>query len=173
MTLRTVKMLLVFGVAVLQSLIAFNNLTDYGSNYQYVRHVLMMDSTFPGNQGMWRAINSASLHTVFYVSIITWETLTALVCWWGGVQLAQGLRRTNLEFQRAARVAVAGLTMSLLLWLVAFQAIGGEWFLMWQSKTWNGLGDAFRMFAVVGVVLLIVLQPDAPDPVRKRDSAAE
>lgn len=165
MTLRTVRMLLVFGVAILQSLIAFNNLTDYGSNYQYVRHVLMMDTTFPGNHGMWRAIDSPPLHTVFYAGIIAWETLTALVLWWGGIRLAQALRGTVTDFQRAARVAVAGLSMSLLLWLVAFQAIGGEWFLMWQSKTWNGLGDAFRMFAVVGVVLLIVLQPDAPDSV--------
>jgi predicted small integral membrane protein len=31
---------------------------------------------------------------------------------------------------------------------------------MWQSRAWNGQEAAFRMFAVVGVVLLIVLQPD-------------
>jgi predicted small integral membrane protein len=32
---------------------------------------------------------------------------------------------------------------------------------MWQSHTWNGQEAAFRMFAVVGFVLLIMLQPDA------------
>jgi predicted small integral membrane protein len=32
---------------------------------------------------------------------------------------------------------------------------------MWQSRTWNGQAAAFRMFTVVGVVLLIVLQADA------------
>jgi predicted small integral membrane protein len=31
---------------------------------------------------------------------------------------------------------------------------------MWQSRDWNGQEAAFRMFAVVGLVLLIVLQPD-------------
>jgi predicted small integral membrane protein len=31
---------------------------------------------------------------------------------------------------------------------------------MWQSKTWNGQEAAFRMFTVVGIVLLIVVQPD-------------
>jgi predicted small integral membrane protein len=31
---------------------------------------------------------------------------------------------------------------------------------MWQSHVWNGQEAAFRMFAVVGLVLLIVLQPD-------------
>ncbi len=66
MTLRAIKSVLVSGVAVLYSLVVFNNITDYGSNYQFVRHVLMMDSTFPGNQGMWRAIHSPLIHTAFY-----------------------------------------------------------------------------------------------------------
>jgi predicted small integral membrane protein len=46
------------------------------------------------------------------------------------------------------------------MWLVAFLSVGGEWFLMWQSHSWNGQEEAFRMFAVVGLVLLIVMQPD-------------
>jgi predicted small integral membrane protein len=133
MTLRTIKLLLVFGVAIFYSLVVFNNITDYGSNYEFVRHVMMMDSTFPGNRGMWRAVNTPLLHTAFYVSIILWETITMLLCWWGGFRM----------------------------WLVAFLAVGGEWFLMWQSKSWNGQDAAFRMFTVVGIVLLLVAQPDA------------
>ena len=163
MRLRTAKMLLVFGVAILHSLVVFNNLTDYGSNYQYVRHVMMMDTTFPGNRGMWRAISSPLLHTAFYVTIIAWETLISLLCWWGGMRLARALHGTAAAFQQAKCASVAGLTMSLLLWLVAFQAVGGEWFLMWQSKTWNGLGDALRMFTVAGIVFLIVVQHDTKD----------
>ena len=46
------------------------------------------------------------------------------------------------------------------MWLVAFLAIGGEWFLMWQSRAWNGQEEAFRNFATVGIVFLILLQPD-------------
>jgi predicted small integral membrane protein len=45
------------------------------------------------------------------------------------------------------------------MWLVAFLSVGGEWFLMWQSKTWNGQEAAFRMFTVIGIVLLLVAQP--------------
>jgi predicted small integral membrane protein len=160
MTLRAVKMLLVFGVAILHTLVVFNNVTDYGSNYQFVRHVMMMDTTFPENHGMWRAIISPGLHTAFYVGIIAWETTAALLCWWGGLRLARAQTSPAAAFQQAVRVALAGLTVSLLLWLVAFQGVGGEWFLMWQSKSWNGMADAFRMFAVVGIVLVVVLQPD-------------
>ena len=163
MTLRTIKLLLVFGVAIFYSLVVLNNITDYGSNYEFVRHVLMMDSTFPGNRGMWRAVNTPLLHTAFYVSIILWETITMLLCWWGGFRMAQALRGTAAAFQQAKRVSIAALTLSLLMWLVAFLAVGGEWFLMWQSKSWNGQDAAFRMFTVVGIVLLLVAQPDAED----------
>ena len=55
------------------------------------------------------------------------------------------------------------LTLSMLMWLVAFLSVGGEWFLMWQSHAWNGQEAAFRMFAVVGIVLLILLQPETDD----------
>jgi predicted small integral membrane protein len=161
MTLRTIKLLLVFGVAIFYSLVVFNNITDYGSNYEFVRHVMMMDSTFPGNRGMWRAVNTPLLHTAFYVSIILWETITMLLCWWGGFRMVQALRGTPAAFQQAKRVSIAALTLSLLMWLVAFLAVGGEWFLMWQSKSWNGQDAAFRMFTVVGIVLLLVAQPDA------------
>jgi predicted small integral membrane protein len=160
MTLRTIKLLLVFGVALFYTFVVFNNITDYDSNYQFVRHVLMMDSTFPGNRGMWRALNSPALHTVFYISIIAWEILTMLLSWWGGVRMARALRAPAPAFHQAKRVAIAALTLSLLMWLVAFLAVGGEWFLMWQSKSWNGQDAAFRMFTVVGIVLTLLIQPD-------------
>ena len=161
MTLRMAKTLLVVAVAGFYSFVVFNNLTDYGSNFQFIRHVLMMDSTFPGNHGMWRALNGPAVHTAFYLSIIAWETLTMVLCWWGGWRLAKNVRATAAEFHRAKGVAVAALTLSLLMWLVAFLSVGGEWFLMWQSKTWNGQDAAFRLFAIVGIVLLLVGQPDS------------
>ena len=160
MTLRTIKLLLVFGVALFYTFVVFNNITDYGSNYEFVHHVLMMDTTFPGNRGMWRAIQSPLAHTLFYLSIISWEAITMILCWWGGFRLAQARSGTAAEFQQAKRVSIVALTLSLLMWLVAFLSVGGEWFLMWQSKMWNGQEAAFRMFNVVGIVLVILVQPD-------------
>jgi predicted small integral membrane protein len=163
MTLRTIKLILVFGVAIFYSLVVFNNVTDYDSNYQFVRHVMMMDSTFPGNRGMWRALNTPAWHTAFYLSIIAWELVTMLLCWWGGFRMVRALRGTASAFHQANRVSLVALTLSLCMWLVAFLAVGGEWFLMWQSKSWNGQDAAFRMFTVIGIVLMIVAQPDTTD----------
>ena len=52
------------------------------------------------------------------------------------------------------------LTLSLLMWLVPFLTVGSEWFLMWQSKTWNGQEVAVRDFTVVGLIYLMLLQSD-------------
>src|ERR1700722_9566546 len=117
MTVRAAKTLLVFGVAVFYAFVVLNNVTDYNSNYQFVRHVLMMDSTFPGNHGMWRSVQSPAVHTAFYLSIIAWETLTMILCWVGAVKLAGALRGTAAAFDSAKRFAIAGLTLSLLMWL--------------------------------------------------------
>jgi predicted small integral membrane protein len=160
MTLRTAKTVLVLGVALYTTLIVFNNLTDYGSNYQFVRHVLMMDSNFADNHVMWRAIHSPAWHTLFYWTIIAWEATSMVICWWGGIALAVSLKKDAHQFGQAKNIAVLGLTLNLMIWLVAFLVVGGEWFLMYQSPTWNGQMAAFRMFTVVGVVLLLLVQPD-------------
>src|SRR5882724_12633780 len=161
MALRVSKAVLVLAVALFYTILVLNNITDYGSNYQFVRHVLMMDSTFPGNHGMWRALNSPLLHTVFYLSIIAWESATMMCSWWGAVALMRAARRTAADFNRAKRIAIIALTLALLMWLVAFLSVGGEWFLMWQSKTWNGQEAAFRMFTVIALILLFLALPDS------------
>jgi predicted small integral membrane protein len=169
MTLRLSKTLLVAAVALFYALVVFNNLTDYDSNYEFVHHVLLMDSTFPGNHGLWRAIHPAVWHFVFYDSIILWEACTLILCAAGAITLARALRRPAHEFLRARRIAVAGLTVGSLMWFVAFLSIGGEWFLMWQSKIWNGQEAAFRMFLVNGLILLLLAMPETdPDPTAPR-----
>ena len=160
MTLRLAKILLIFAVAIFYTFVVLNNTTDFDSNYQFVRHILMMDSTFPGNRGMWRALNSPFEHQLFYLSIIAWESITMILCWWGGFRLTRALRATAEKFNQTKRVAVTALACALLMWMVAFLSVGGEWFLMWQSKSWNGQDAAFRMFTVIGIVLLLVAQPE-------------
>ena len=88
-----------FGVALFYSFVVLNNITDYDSNYQFVRHVLMMDSTFPGNHGMWRAINSpAAAHRVLCVDhrVGNADDDSVLV---GRGKLARALRGTAANFQ--------------------------------------------------------------------------
>jgi predicted small integral membrane protein len=158
---RLAKALLLAAMAFFFALVVFNNLTDFDSNYQFVRHVLMMDSTFPGNSGMWRAIRAPWIHIAFYLSIIAWEILNTLLCAWGTIALLRALRAPASDFNHAKRIGIAALTSGMLQWFIAFLCVGAEWFLMWQSKTWNGQEAAFRMFAIEGIVLAILMLPEA------------
>lgn len=160
MTARWAKILLLAAIAFYFTLVVFNNVTDFESNYQFVRHVLSMDSTFAGNRGMWRAIHSPALQLTFYLGVIAWETVNAALGWWGVVSMLRALRASEVEFVQAKRVGIAALTSGMLLWFVAFTTVGGEWFLMWQSATWNGQEAAFRLFVSEGVVLVMMLLQD-------------
>jgi predicted small integral membrane protein len=160
MITRIAKISLLSGVALFYTLVVLNNTTDFDSNYQFVRHVLTMDTTFPGNRGMWRAMPWEGWHLAFYVGIIAWECLTTALCWWGVLKLLRALRAPAAVFNAAKSIPVAALAVGMMMWLAAFLAVGAEWFLMWQSHAWNGQEAAFRMFAVLGIVMLIVLQVD-------------
>lgn len=160
MTLRIAKTALVLAVAFFYSVVTFNNITDYDSNYQFVRHALMMDSTFPNNHLMWHSLNPPTIHTIFYISIILWESITMMLCWWGAIRLARAVTNTAATFNQAKRMSIAALTLGLLMWLVAFLTVGAEWFLMWQSKSWNGQEAAFRVFTVIGIILIFLALPD-------------
>ena len=64
------------------------------------------------------------------------------------------------RFNKTKGLAILGLTLGFVLWFTGFFAIGGEWFLMWQSKIWNGQTAAFRLAVIFILVLFYVNTPD-------------
>lgn len=160
MVTRLLKLSLVASLALFHLLVVIDNVIDFQTNFEFVRHVLSMDSTFPGTHAHARAITSPAFHVPLYVAIIVWEAMAGVLLAWGCVNLLRKRLAQPPDFHSAKRVAIIGMTCSLLLWLVGFIDIGGEWFMMWQSQTWNGQQEAFRMFVVVALVLLVVLQPE-------------
>ncbi len=156
MPMRFSKILLMATITLWLALVAFGNITDYGSNLVFVQHVLAMDSIFPDAGIHYRAIHAPLLQHAAYVLIIATETLAAVLCGFGTWRLWRARRAATVLFQRAKRLAATGLTLGLLLWLGGFMAIGGEWFGMWMSTQWNGLASAFR-FAVMLLLALAYL----------------
>jgi predicted small integral membrane protein len=75
---RIVKIVMVGSLALFAGLVTFDNLTDYQTNYAFVRHVLSMDATPPGSALMYRSISSSSLWEAAYALIIAGEGATAL-----------------------------------------------------------------------------------------------
>jgi predicted small integral membrane protein len=160
MQLRLCKIVITALSSVFLLIVVFNNATDPNSNYQFVRHVLSMDTTFPGNAAMWHAIRAPLAHKVFYAMIIGWEAMTCLLIGAGTLKLWRARGDSTSEWKRAKQMASVGLTAGLVQWYFGFMTVGGEWFLMWQSKVWNGQEAAFRLFTFMGLSLLFLNQAD-------------
>jgi predicted small integral membrane protein len=160
MTLRFSKIVMCLCLAVFAFLVAFGNVTDYGSNFAFVQHVLGMDTTFPGNALMYRSITNPSLWTAGYWLIILGEALTCLLYLIAAWNLWQARKASGQAFNDAKKFAVIAATMGFLIWYFGFMVVGGEWFAMWQSSTWNGQQKAFMFYMTMLTVLIFVIQPD-------------
>lgn len=141
-------------------LVTFNNMVDYGSNFLFVQHVLSMDTTFPGNALMTRAITDRTIWHASYWLIIACEGATCILLLWGTYALWRVRREDGATFNAAKNLVTMGCTIGFILWFFGFMVIGGEWFAMWQSKIWNGQNAAFKFYMAILGVLIFVDQPD-------------
>lgn len=157
---RLAKIVMTAALAAFAFMVTYDNLVDYGSNYEFVKHVLSMDTTFPGNALMGRAITSPLLWTTGYAAIIAGEGLTFVLLGIGAIAMFLSMRAPATGFQRTKTWVAAGVTIGFLVWFFGFMVVGGEYFAMWQSKTWNGQEAAFRFYMTMLAVLIFVMQPD-------------
>src|SRR5690348_9062779 len=157
--MRLAKAVIVAALAAFALMVAYNNVFDYDSNYQFVRHVLSMDTIFPDSVLRSRAIDRETMWRVAYASIIATEALIGFLLALGAVMLLGRLRASAKLFNDAKLSAVAGLTLGFALWFFGFMVIGGEYFAMWQSNMWNGVEGAFRFVTMILGVLIFVSLP--------------
>jgi predicted small integral membrane protein len=158
MILRLGQTAMVAAVALIFTLFAFGNITDPDTNWQFVQHVMAMDTIFPGSTLRWRAVTDPAVQKAVYGLIIATEGAAALLLWLGAARMLAALR--GPAFVRAKQTAITGLMLGFLLYAVAFMAIAGEWFAMWQSQTWNGQASAARFIALIGIVLIVMMLPE-------------
>jgi predicted small integral membrane protein len=51
---RIAKIVMIGSLALYAFIVAFDNITDYDTNFEFVRHVLSMDTIFPGSALLYR-----------------------------------------------------------------------------------------------------------------------
>ncbi|APF89259.1 DUF2165 family protein [Ralstonia pseudosolanacearum] len=161
---RIAKAGMVLALAAFALIVAYNNVVDFRTNYVFVQHVLSMDTVFPDSTFKGRAIVSEPVWLAAYWLIIVCEAVIGVLFLLGGVAMWRARRLPAEAFRRAKALVYAGATLSFLLWFFGFMVVGGEWFLMWQSRTWNGLQSAFRIDLSILGVLIFVNQPDPDAP---------
>jgi predicted small integral membrane protein len=160
---RNLKIFMIGGLAVLCAFITAGNIHDPGSNLLFVQHVFSMDTIIPVSTMTDHAMPIPRLWRIAFWLIVAGEGLTAALFMLGTWELLRARNLKAWDFHRAKRFVFAGAACGFLVWFIAFLAVGGEWFAMWQSQLWNGQQPAFRIFASILLVLIFVNQPD-PDP---------
>jgi predicted small integral membrane protein len=170
---RITKIVMCLVIAFFCLLVTFDNITEYNANYEFVQHVMSMDTTFPGSELRYRAITYPALWQLFYALIIIAEGLTGAFFLAGVIQMTRALYASGAEFNRAKAYAIAGAMFAFLVWFFGFMVVAGEWFAMWQSKLWNGQEAAFRFYMAVLAVLILLNQPDPDLLATPRDTHRE
>ena len=143
MNSRLIKIFFSCSVGLYISLVCFNNIIDYKSNFQYVSIIAQMDDIFSKERNGWRSLNNVALHHLLYIIIIAWELFIAVLMWLGAFKMISRFRADATKFKYAKKYTSFGLSLGVLLWFTVFIAVAGEWFLMWQSKNWNNQSTAF------------------------------
>jgi predicted small integral membrane protein len=113
---RLVKIALVAAIALYLGIVTLNNLTDYGSNFEFVRHVLSMDTTFPDNRLELARADLARHPPRLLRRHHPEETASTVAIAVGAWKLWQKRQATAAEFNAAKSFAVGALGFDLLLW---------------------------------------------------------
>jgi len=158
---RLIKILFGASIGLYMLLVCFNNMTDYDSNFQFVKMVSGMSDVFSKEKNGWRSITSDTLHHAMYLLIIASEISIAVLVWAGVTSMIKELKSGAEEFKHSKKLLSLGLSMGVMLWFTLFISIGGEWFLMWQSKNWNGERTAFLLSICFLLFLIHLNQDDA------------
>ncbi len=167
--LRLLQAFTLFSAGLFGLFVFAGNLMDYDSNYQFVKHVLSMDTTFEGNALMWRAITAPWAWTLGYIGIIVAEGVFAALALIGGVKLFLRRDADIAEYDKARGWGYAAYALGFAIWFIGFIVIGSEWFAMWQSSIWNGKDTAMGIVTLwAGFAVLLALN----EPVREHVAKA-
>jgi predicted small integral membrane protein len=119
-----------------------------------------MEDIFSREKNGWRAINSLMLQHLFYDFLIAWELIVTTFIILGVVRMLRQFRGEAADFIKAGKNLRTGLFLGIILWFTLFVTVGGEWFLMWQAKIWNGQNTAFMLTICFLLFLIYQNQPD-------------
>lgn len=157
--LRRIKGLCCLMLSTYPLLAGIQNITDYESNYLFVKHVMEMDTIFPDSTLRSRAITTPILWKICYGIIIFCELLTGILLLIGGIKLIANIKNP-VKFRQAKVLVYYGLFLGLAIWFFGFIVIAGEWFASWQSEQWNGTNSAFKICTVIFMTLIFVTQSE-------------
>lgn len=158
--MRLGKVLLAFGMGLFLVLAAFNNTLTFQGTFNPVNGVVSMQGTFQDPMLMWRAIESPFIVWMGVIGIILTEYIAGILCLWGAATMWSARSASVSDFKEAKSKAMLGLVLTAVFYFIAFQAVAGEWFMLWQNRTEPTLQEAFRNFTSAMLMLIWINTAD-------------
>lgn len=155
-TIRISKATLMLFISIFGLLINYNNFADYSTNYEFLAHILSMDTLSGDPKYGFRAIASPMAHHRIYWLLITLEVLFTAFCMIGTYHLFKNIRTSAKQFHEAKKFAIVGLTIAIFVFYICYQVIGVEWFNMDKSQHWNYIDWAQYVIDFILPILIYV-----------------
>ncbi|HLO80736.1 MAG TPA: DUF2165 domain-containing protein [Chitinophagaceae bacterium] len=160
MNTRQIRIAISLAFTVYMVLVCLNNITDYGSNFNFVSKVAGMEDVFSSEQTGWRAIHNGRLHHIMYISIILAELSIASMLLMGSIKMIRNYKSSAETFQSSKKLTITALASAMLVFFIFFITVAGEWFLMWQSEQWNAQQTAFSLTTIFLLALIFMNQDE-------------
>lgn len=154
--LRMAKILLISSVVLWAVLGALGNVTDWKGTLAPVAAVTSM-ATFAGGAQRWRATSDPLVVAAGAVFIVTFKTLTAILCSAGAWRMWAQRRSDAETFGSAKTLAPTGCAVAVLGLFGGWIIIGEQWFESWRSDSMReASGGAFRYGGFIALIALMV-----------------
>lgn len=154
--IRYSKVILMAYISFFGLLVITHNVTDYNSNYEYVAHILSMDTTTANENILYRAIDSPYLHHRIYWFIITMEVTYTVLCLMGTYHLYRKVNDSADAFHEAKKFSIMGIMVAIFIYYVCLQTVGVEWFDMDTSQSWNAKDWARHIVDFIFPVMIYI-----------------
>jgi predicted small integral membrane protein len=139
---------------------AYNNVVDYEAGFEWVRHIMSLDTVKPSNGAVGRAITDLNVMTAVYIASILAQALAGLCFATAALAMLRRLRGPVGKFVMAKRWLPLGAVFGLLVWFLGWMVVGGQYFAAWQMGLWDPQDSAFRLYMTMMGVLIFVSLPE-------------
>ncbi|MDI9337716.1 MAG: DUF2165 domain-containing protein [Alphaproteobacteria bacterium] len=155
LNIRIIQSMLSLFMGIYFFIIFLGNITDYNANYFFVKNVLSMKEVFNPENNAWRSITNSTMHKIMYNFIILTECVCCFLFIFGFLKMLKNIHTPNFIKQKQATLIAYFITLTL--FFLGFICIAGEYFLMWQAKSYNAQPTAFMVTLIAATFLIIHL----------------
>jgi predicted small integral membrane protein len=155
---RYLAAILVFGIAGNELLHAILDGMNPAAGIEGVTAVISMSATTEPDS--WRALHSPVAATIIYAAIWLAHAISGVVGMVGTVLLLKSATNPEVNADRAMEVAILGVGVGAVLYLVGFVTLASGWFIIHTSPTPpNFLPNAERLFlCYMAVIVYLTLR---------------